>query len=405
LFTKGVAAAPQNAKLWLELAAAQAELKNWAAAAEAARKGVAAAPQNAKLWLELAAAQAELKNWAAAAEAAREAVRLGSDNAAEARLKLARMSLMAGKPADALAVLEGDPRIDGPKASALMAATLECMGQWEAAAEKQSQVLESSGEKEPLLSAWGYLEPTTANAIRIEQRCRELLRKHMAVQLVADLLIAFAIQDKGELIRQWADPESQIVELNLVDIQTLPATELCRLQAEIMALPDLNWFDTFRSSVGAWRTDLSEHNTGPVLRELLRALETTIGPLSTQIRLPPMHPWSRSGTADFRVGAWIVLTCSDGYHMPHLHHGSWLSGSFYVTRPAELRADAGLMVFGPPAELPKSLHPLWPVRRVDPTPGKLVLFPSYMSHATNPTNAEEPRICIAFNTKLPRPPS
>ena len=362
-------------------------------------KGVAAAPQNAKLWLELAAAQAELENWTAAAEAAREAVRLGSDNATEARLKLARMTLMSARPADALAVLEGAIPIESPEASALVAAALECMGQWEAAAEKHSRVLESSGEG-PLLPAWSVLEPTTENAIRVEQRCRELLKEHMAVQLVADLLIAFAIQGKDEKIMEWADPESQIVEIDLVDAQASPPVDLCRLRAEIMALPDLNWFDTFRSSVGAWRTDLRGQNTGPALRELLVALETAIGPLSTQIRLPPMHPWSRSGTADSRIRAWVVLTWSDGYHKPHLHHKSWLSGSFYVTRPPELRADAGQLVFGPPAELPKSLHPRWPVRRVDPTPGKLVLFPSYMSHATNPTNAEEPRICLAFNTKL-----
>lgn len=359
-----------------------------------ATKAVAAAPHNAKLWLELASAQAELENWAAATEVAREAVRRGS-NAAKARLKLAQISLMSGNPADALAALESEPRITSPMALALAAAALECMGQWETAAEKQFQVLESSGE-EPLLPTWGYLEPTTSNAIRIEQRCREILRKHIAVRLVADLMIAFAIQNKGELIRQWANPETQIVEVNLIDIQPSPATDLCRLQAEIMALPNLNWIETFRSSVGAWRTDLSEQNTGPALRELLAALAIAIGPLSSQIQLPPMHPWSRWGRGDFKVHAFAVLTLSDGYHAPHLHR-AWLSGTFYVTRPTELLADAGQLVFGPPAELPKSLHSLWPVRRVDPTPGKLVLFPSYMSHATNPTNAEEPRICVAFN--------
>jgi len=77
-----------------------------------------------------------------------------------------------------------------------------------------------------LCATWGYLEPTTSNAIRIEQRCREILRKHIAAQLVADLMIAFAIQNKGELIRQWANPETQIVEVNLIDIQPSPATDL-----------------------------------------------------------------------------------------------------------------------------------------------------------------------------------
>ena len=72
----------------------------------------------------------------------------------------------------------------------------------------------------------GYLEPTTSNAIRIERRCREILRKHIAAQLVADLMIAFAIQNKGELIRQWANPETQIVEVDLIDFQPSPATDL-----------------------------------------------------------------------------------------------------------------------------------------------------------------------------------
>jgi len=51
-------------------------------------------------------------------------------------------------------------------------------------------------------------------------------RKHIAAQLVADLMIAFAIQNKGELFRQWANPETQIVEVNLIDIQPSSATDL-----------------------------------------------------------------------------------------------------------------------------------------------------------------------------------
>jgi hypothetical protein len=99
-------------------------------------------------------------------------------------------------------------------------------------------------------------------------------------------------------------------------------------------------------------------------------LSLAIGRLSSQIQVPPMHPWSRCGSGNFKVHGFVVLTLSDGYHTPHLHRDCWLSGTFYVTRPTELLADAGQLVLGPPAELPKSLHSLWPVRRVDPTPGK-----------------------------------
>ncbi len=39
----------------------------------------------------------------------------------------------------------------------------------------------------------------------------------------------------------------------------------------------------------------------------------------------------------------------------------------------------------------------WGVRDIRPAPGRLVLFPSFVPHATLPTKSPEPRICVAFD--------
>jgi hypothetical protein len=41
----------------------------------------------------------------------------------------------------------------------------------------------------------------------------------------------------------------------------------------------------------------------------------------------------------------------------------------------------------------------WKTRLVEPRPGRLVLFPSYMPHSTVPSDADGDRISIAFDVE------
>jgi len=89
-----------------------------------------------------------------------------------------------------------------------------------------------------------------------------------------------------------------------------------------------------------------------------------------------------------------------GFHTNHLHPEGWISSCYYVTVPKETdnqQTHNGWIKFGEPSlQLPLKN----PVRRaVQPVPGRLVLFPSYMWHGTVPLEAASPRTTIAFDVK------
>jgi hypothetical protein len=89
--------------------------------------------------------------------------------------------------------------------------------------------------------------------------------------------------------------------------------------------------------------------------------------------------------------------CGGGFHVNHIHNG-WISSVYYVDVPeiaADAQAHQGWLKFGEPSA---DLGFGNAVRRlVQPKPGRLVLFPSYLWHGTVPFNSDETRMTIAFD--------
>jgi Tfp pilus assembly protein PilF len=102
------------------------------------------------------------------------------------------------------------------------------------------------------------------------------------------------------------------------------------------------------------------------------------------------------------AGSWSVRLTSQGFHICHTHPMGWISSAFYVSLPGpeELgAAPAGWLELGAaPADLRLDL-PAY--QRVEPKPGRLVLFPSTMWHGTIPF-ADGERLTIAFDVARPR---
>ncbi|MFM5918322.1 MAG: putative 2OG-Fe(II) oxygenase [Novosphingobium sp.] len=100
-------------------------------------------------------------------------------------------------------------------------------------------------------------------------------------------------------------------------------------------------------------------------------------------------------------GSWSVRLARQGYNVPHTHAMGWLSTAFYVSLPAPEQMGsppAGHIAFGQP---PPELHlPLEPFRTIRPEPGRLVVFPSTMWHATVPFDEGE-RLVLAFDIRRP----
>jgi uncharacterized protein (TIGR02466 family) len=123
-------------------------------------------------------------------------------------------------------------------------------------------------------------------------------------------------------------------------------------------------------------------------------------------QLPPIDPshpllrYERGRTIRFS-GSWSVRLRSGGRHAHHVHPQGWLSSAFYVSLPERQRDepdDAGWLTLGEPDET-LGLH-LPPHLKVEPRPGRLVLFPSWMWHGTQPF-AEGERLTVAFDVRPP----
>ena len=92
----------------------------------------------------------------------------------------------------------------------------------------------------------------------------------------------------------------------------------------------------------------------------------------------------------------------NGFHTNHIHPDGMLSSAYYVEIPSETEDQSlksGWIKFGEP-RLRIPGH--GPERQIQPKPGRLVLFPSYMWHGTNPIYGSEARMCIAFDVRPTR---
>jgi tetratricopeptide (TPR) repeat protein len=116
-------------------------------------------------------------------------------------------------------------------------------------------------------------------------------------------------------------------------------------------------------------------------------------------RLPPhdpTHPLLRHRDRDLKIeGSWSVRLSSAGFHVPHFHFAGVLSSAFYVRVPRlDQSTQEGWLELGrPPPDLQMDLEPL---ATIEPEPGRLVLFPSYLYHGTRLFSAGE-RLSVAFD--------
>lgn len=136
----------------------------------------------------------------------------------------------------------------------------------------------------------------------------------------------------------------------------------------------------------------------PAIRAILDIFTIPLQDYQQRIGRDPKHPLtSRNQDPAAITGAWSVQLRREGYHVNHVHPDGWISSAYYIAVPEEVRNQelmSGWLKFG---------EPRFPVPSVSaeavlqPRPGRLILFPSYMWHGTNPIHGVEPRTTIAFD--------
>jgi uncharacterized protein (TIGR02466 family) len=101
----------------------------------------------------------------------------------------------------------------------------------------------------------------------------------------------------------------------------------------------------------------------------------------------------------FTLRSWINMHDRGGFNFLHMHEGSLLSGSFYVSAPT----GSGQFVFRDPRSGVRMGYVKGGVPNghadihLTPSDGLLVLFPCWMEHYVEPHDSDEARITIAFN--------
>ena len=141
----------------------------------------------------------------------------------------------------------------------------------------------------------------------------------------------------------------------------------------------------------------------PQIQALARAIEKTVGDFWRS--LPPRdatHPLLKHRDEKLRIaGSWSVRLTDAGYHVAHIHPQGVLSSACYIVVPQEADGPekAGWLEVGAaPTELQL---PLGALETIQPVPGRLALFPSYMFHGTRPF-AQGERMTVAFDAILNR---
>ena len=277
-------------------------------------------------------------------------------------LEAGRLKEAEGHALEAIAVAPADPVVSENLVTILLARGLP---------DDAMHFIKAQRQQRPDSQAWIAFEATAAR----------LLGSDLYHQLYdyERLVRVFDLQTPAG----WSSME----ELNGALVEALDASHRARNQPLDQSL---------RNGTQTPRSLLSE--THPAVRSILAAFQGPIAEYRRQLGADPGHPLSARNAGEMRyTGAWSVRLGRLGHHVNHFHPDGWLSSAYYVQTPpeiADVAARSGWIKFGEPRY---AVPGLGAERFVQPQPGRLVLFPSYMWHGTTAIHGAAPRLSIAFD--------
>lgn len=137
----------------------------------------------------------------------------------------------------------------------------------------------------------------------------------------------------------------------------------------------------------------------PLVTRLKQRIDEAVARYIAELGEDPSHPLLSRRAREFRyAGSWSSRLRDCGFHVNHIHQDGWISSCYYVALPEAVKDEAGKqgwIKFGEPALDVALKEPI--KRTIQPAPGKLVLFPSYMWHGTVPFRDKAARTTIAFD--------
>ena len=145
-----------------------------------------------------------------------------------------------------------------------------------------------------------------------------------------------------------------------------------------------------------------EGEDASALARLTAAFKQEADRYRRETRAGPGHPHhlARPDAVTLDVQAHVLR--DEGRIAPHVHPHAWINAVYYAQVPealGESPSNAGRLCFGAPDHDDARLARCWPARRIEPRPGRLVIFPSFCSHYVTPTCCADPRLTVTFEVE------
>ena len=153
-----------------------------------------------------------------------------------------------------------------------------------------------------------------------------------------------------------------------------------------------------RSNSGGWHSP-SNMNDLPEFKDLFDYIEEQVDRIKTDGLA------IRKDSTLYLHNAWANINKTNDYNVKHNHPHSNISGVYYVKvpdPPAKIwfhdpRQGRTMTELLHDEEIYQNRMDLWSHVHFVPTPGKLILFPSYLEHTVEQNLSQEDRISVSFN--------
>jgi len=171
------------------------------------------------------------------------------------------------------------------------------------------------------------------------------------------------------------------------------------LADEIHNNPTLEPDPRRKATRGGLQTAMLWQPNAVAVRALLEQIKSAINDYVANLSSNDETGFSIARPRCAQLNSWAVIYGSEGHQKSHRHPSGWLSGVFYVVAPRKDGETAyrGPLILGALDPKADGIDPPWRTKTVEPVPGRLVLFPSYVPHASESTGVAGARISVAFD--------
>jgi uncharacterized protein (TIGR02466 family) len=371
-----------------------------AAATQLARDAVKAMPHDLRAWEYLVDTLLYQRQYAEAADVLQRAARhVPSSPALEVfRSRAARLlgdpELALAASAAALALVPGHPAAVCERFEALALS-----GAAEEAAAMLDDVLE-------LPQSRTMLQPVTATMIRAGRIDDALTLLHDVVveqpawsEAVYLLGVTLAQAGRGAEASRVIDPVRFMRRVSPPAPSDFAHDDHGFRQAlieEIDANPTLRLNPSDTTTRDALQTSAFPQTT-QALTTLFSLIRPAVDAYAASLSPGDDHPFALGRPHKATMSAWAVVYPQRGYQDAHIHGRSWLSGVYYVTVPSPPadNPEGGALVLG--GTVDSRVTAPWRTEVLIPRTGEVILFPSWVPHATRPTGSTARRIVVAFD--------